>query len=262
VNNNLAQVLLERGERARGIEILRDVLEDTRRADSAGQVHPVVAFNYATQLMGTGQLDSALYWYSMSASVAQAGQNLETARRAQIGVARASSKLGDLTRARAAFEQVLSIARRQKKSAVRDSLYIAASIALAARDTGEATRLFDAVLKEDGYYEKPVVRSRAPLLELARLHLAGGAPAVGLEIARVLHDLGMTDSVAQYQSADVGEADLLAARAFTALGSADSAAWYARAAAASLAVGAGATNVLTVQARALADSLRGARGRN
>ena len=65
----------------------------------------------------------------------------------------------------------------------------------------------------------------------------------------------MTDSIAQFQSADVGEADFLAARAFAALGTADSAAWYARASVPALTVGAGATNPLTLQARALADSL-------
>src|SRR6185436_9017615 len=126
VNNNLAQVLLERGERERGLAILRDVLEETRRADSTGQVHPIVGFNYATQLMVSGQLDSALHWYSVVARIAQSGQNLETERRALIGVARASSKVGDLTRARATFEQVLAIARRQNRPAARDSLYIAA----------------------------------------------------------------------------------------------------------------------------------------
>src|SRR5262249_2701308 len=50
VNNNLAQVLLERGERARGITILRDVLEQTRAADSTREVHPIVGFNYAQQM--------------------------------------------------------------------------------------------------------------------------------------------------------------------------------------------------------------------
>jgi hypothetical protein len=255
VNNNLAQVLLERGERARGLAILRDVLEETRRADSTGEVHPVVAFNYASQLMGAGQFDSALYWYSAVARVAQAGKNLETERRALIGVARASAKVGDLTRARAASGQVLAIARRQNRPAARDSLYITASIALATGDTAGAVRLFDAVLREDGYYSKPAIRSRAPLLELARIRLARGEPAQGLEYARVLHRLGLTDSIAQFQSADVGEADLLAARAFAALGTADSAAWYARASVAALTVGAGTANPLTLQARALADSL-------
>jgi tetratricopeptide (TPR) repeat protein len=255
VNNNLAQVLLERGERARGIAILRDVLEETRRADSTGEAHPIVAFNYGSQLMAAGQLDSALYWYSTVARNAQSGQNLDVERRALIGVARVSSKVGDIPRARAAFQRVLVLGRRLNRPTARDSLYIAASIALAARDTAGAVRLFDAVLREDGYYSQPTPRSRAPLLELARIRLARGEPAQGLEYARVLHRLGLTDSIAQFQSADVGEADLLAARAFAALGSADSAAWYARAAVAALTVGAGATNPLTLQAEALADSL-------
>ena len=256
VNNNLAQVLLERGERARGIAILRDVLEETRRADSTGEPHPVVGFNYATQLMMAGQVDSALYWYSAVARTAQAGKNLETERRALIGVARASSKVGDIPRARATFQRVLAIARRQNRPASRDSLYLAASIALATGDTASASRLFEAVLREDGYYSgPPTVRSRAPLLELARIRLAQSAPAEALGYARALRTLGLTDSIAQFQSADVGEADLLAARAFSALSMGDSAAVYARAAATALPVGAGTTNPLTLQARALADSL-------
>ena len=51
--------------------------------------------------------------------------------------------------------------------ATASSLYIAASIALATRDTTVAARRFDAVLREDGYYSKPAIGSRAPLLELA-----------------------------------------------------------------------------------------------
>ena len=77
--------------------------------------------------------------------------------------------------------------------------------------------------------------------------------------------MAIVDSLAEFQSADVGEANLLAAWAHAALGAADSASRYANAAVKALSVGAGPGDPLTLQARSTADSLGravGGRGKN
>jgi tetratricopeptide (TPR) repeat protein len=263
VNNNLAQVLLERGERAKGIAILRDVLEQTRSADSTREVHPIVGFNYATQLFIAGQADSGLYWYSAVARSSRASHNLEVERRAMIGVARTKARLGDAAGAKRAFARVLEIAHQLKRPTTRDSWFISASIALAEQDTTRAARTFESVIREDGFFDgKRTPASRSPLRELTWISLARRAPEQALDYARALRTMSVLDSLAEFQSADVGEANLLAAWAHSALGSPDSASHYATAAVRALAAGAGPEDPLTLQAKATADSLtRTARGK-
>ena len=256
VNNNLAQVLLERGERARGMTILRDVLEQTRAADSTREVHPIVGFNYAAQLFGAGQVDSALYWYAAVAKASQTSKNLEVERRALIGMARTKARLGDVPGAKRAFMRALEITHQLKKPTARDSMFMAASIALAERDSARAARTFESVIREDGYFDgKRTPVSRSPLRDLTRIVLARRDARQALDYARALRTMSLTDSLAEFQSADVGEADLLVAWAHTALGAADSASHYANAAVRALSVGAGANDRLTLQAKAMADSL-------
>ena len=261
VNNNLAQVLLERGERARGLTILRDVLEQTRSADSTREVHPIVGFNYAAQLFAAGQLDSALYWYSAVARSARESRNLEVERRALIGVARIQARFGEVAGAKRALTRLLEIAHQLKKPTSRDSLFVAASIALAERDTARAARTFESVIREDGFFDgKRTPASRSALRDLARISLARGASQEALDYARALRTMALLDSLAEFQSADVGEANLLAAWAHAALGTADSASHYATAAVKALSVGAGPDDRLTLQAKSMADSLARAAG--
>ena len=256
VNNNLAQVLLERGERARGLAILRDVLEQTRSADSTREVHPIVGFNYAAQMFSAGQLDSALYWYSAVARSSQESHNLEVERRALIGVARSKARLGDAAGAKRALARLLEIAHQLKKPTARDSLFISATIALAEGDSTRAAQTFESVIREDGFFDgKRTPTSRAPLRDLTRITLARRAPQQALDYARALRAMALVDSLAEFQSADVGEANLLAAWAHAALGAADSASHYASAAVRALSVGAGPDDRLTLQAKATADSL-------
>ena len=256
VNNNLAQVLLERGERARGLTILRDVLEETRAADSTREVHPVVGFNYASQLFAAGQLDSALYWFAAVVKASQAARNVEVERRSLLGVARTKARLGDAAGARHALGSALEISHKTGRPTKRDSLFVTATIAVTEGDTARAANAFESVIREDGFFNgKRTLASRAPLLELIRITLARRAPQQALEYARALRALVLTDSLAAFQSADVGEADLLAARAHSALGASDSASQYARAAVRALSAGAGPDHRLTLEAKAAADSM-------
>ncbi|HUF34742.1 MAG TPA: serine/threonine-protein kinase, partial [Gemmatimonadales bacterium] len=50
VTNDLAMALATRGERREAIDLIREVLEQTAQADPEGGIHPVVGFNYASEL--------------------------------------------------------------------------------------------------------------------------------------------------------------------------------------------------------------------
>jgi hypothetical protein len=140
-------------------------------------------------------------------------------------------------------------------------MFVTASIALAERDSARAARTFESVIRQDGYFDgKRTPVSRSALRDLARILLSRREPQPALEYARSLRAMALTDSLAEFQSADVGEADLLAALAHAALGAADSASHYASSAVRALSVGAGADDRLTLQAKSMIDSLSRATG--
>jgi hypothetical protein len=225
-------------------------------ADPTAGVHPVVGFNHATELQLSGALDSARWWYDAVAGSAQEKSLVEVERRALIGVARTSARLGDLERARSAFRRVLLLAGQQGRPVERESLFVAASIALAEDDTLRAASGFERVLRLDGFFEgHPTRRSRSPLLDLARITLERGHYAEARDFALALRRLGLVDSLAAVRSADVGQADLLAARAYRGLGRTDSAVASARAAVAALTAGLGAQSPAAREATGVLDSV-------
>ena len=197
--------------------------------------------------------------FVLAASLAASAQEkslVEVERRALMGVARTSARLGDVEAARRAFARMLVLAHRQGRAVERESLFVAASIDLAEGDTLGAAAGFERVLRLDGFFDGDRSRrSRSPLLDLTRIILAQGRAAKGLELALALRKLDMVDSVAAVRSADVGLADVLAAQAYLGLGRRDSAIRYARAGVAALTSGLGASSPATDDARDLLASL-------
>ncbi len=138
----------------------------------------------------------------------------------------------------------------------RESLFVAASIAVADHDSAQAATAFRKVLQLDGFFEGIRRRnSRAPLLDLTRITLGRGGAREALELALALRRLDLVDSLAAVRRADVGQADLLVAQAYLALGRRDSALAYARGAATALATGLGASSTLAREAADLLASL-------
>ena len=120
----------------------------------------------------------------------------------------------------------------------------------------QATSAFEGVLREYGWYDgKRTPASRSSVVELSRLALERGQDSVARAWAQALREVVLVDSIAEVRSADLGEGDLLEARAWRGLQRPDSARRYARAALAALTVGAGPASPLTAEATALLDSL-------
>ena len=256
VDNVLALALSERGEHREAYEILREILARLAEADPGEGIHPAVGFNYASELVALGQGESALAVYRGVAASGRSRATLEVERRALIGVARQSAKLGRPAEAASALGRALALARTMQRPVARESLFVGGTIALANRDTARALADLEAVLRRDGWFEGKASRqSRAALADLTRLLLARRAPDRALPLARGLRDLNLLDSLAATRSADVGEANLLIARAHLGLGATDSARRYAAAALPALAFGGGSAHPLIREATALRDSL-------
>ncbi len=256
LHSDLALALVQLGEYRKALSMQREVLDQMRQADPGGGAHPRAAFNYATTLAAAGDLDSALIWYQASAASARARSLPEVERRAMLGVARTNARLGRVPEARRAFDRMLALAREQHVPVPRESLFVAATIAHGEGDLARATEGFEAVLRRDGWFDgKRSPASRPVLGALARIALRQGKAASALAYASGLREIVTVDSIAELRSADVGESELLEARAYVALAAPDSARRYARAALDALTVGAGPESPLTGEARALADSL-------
>ncbi|HYC34090.1 MAG TPA: hypothetical protein VEB59_17490 [Gemmatimonadales bacterium] len=135
---------------------------------------------------------------------------------------------------------------------------MAATIALAEHDTLRAADGFQQVLHLDGFLDGARTRtSRALLLDLTRLTLGRGRYAEALDLALALREMDLVDSLAATRSADVGVADMLAARAYQGMGQADSALAYARAGVTALTAGLGPGSSVTREAAELLASLAG-----
>ncbi len=254
--NDLAVLLDQAGEHRESAGLNREVLEQTRAADPAAGVHPIVGFNYASSLASIGQLDSALVWYEAAAVSGHDRGVPDVERRAVMGIARTNARLGRVRPAREAFARMLAIARRQQKPMPRESTFVAATIARAEGDLPRAADGLTAVLRQYGWFDgKRTPAMRPSLIELARIDLQRGDAAAALTHARAVREVVTVDSIAELRSADLGEADLLEARAYAAMAKPDSARRYARAALGALMVGAGEQSPVTREAKALADSL-------
>jgi hypothetical protein len=255
-NGNLVTILSQGGERREALAISREVLERLREADPEAGAHPVLGFNHATELGMTGENDSARVWFEAVAASARDKSLVEIERRAMMGLARMNARLGDVEAARRAFRRMLQLAHQQGRAVERESLFVAASIAAAEGDTARAAVTFREVLQRDGFFDGKRTRSsRAPLLDLARITLGQNRALEALGLALALRQLDLVDSLAAIRSADVGQADLLAARAYLALGLRDSALVYAREGATALAAGLGASSPLAREAADFLTSL-------
>lgn len=255
-NSNLVTILSQAGEREEALAISREVLEQLRQADPGAGIHPTLGFNHATELSISGAADSALVWYEAVAASAREKGLVEIERRALMGIARNGARLGDAAKARRAFGRMVMLAHQQGRAVERESLFVAASIAVAEHDTLRAAAGFQQVLRDDGFFDGDRTRrSRAPLLELARLTLGRGRYAEALDLALALRELDMVDSLAATRSADVGQANMLAARAYQGLGRRDSAIAYARAGVTAVTAGLGAGSPAAREAVALLRAL-------
>ena len=253
-SSNLVVILSQGGERREALAISREVLARLREADPEAGTHPVLGFNHATELGMTGENDSARVWFEAVAASARDKSLVEIERRAMMGVARMSARLGDVAAAKRAFRRMLELGHRQGRAVERESLFVAGSVAVAEADTAAAAVAFREVLRRDGFFDGRRTRaSRAPLLDLARITLGQGRAREALGLALALRQLDLVDSLAALRSADVGQADLLAARAYLALGRRDSALTYARQGSTALNAGLGASSPLAGEA---ADLLR------
>jgi serine/threonine-protein kinase len=232
--------------------------EAARRVELAnpGSTHPVVAFQHAAALLNAGQPDSAIHWYQRVVAAAGAQGMRDVARRGWIGIGRSAARVGDLPVAHRALDSVLAINRELKRPTQRDSLFLSASIHMARDESALALTAFQGVLRADGFYAgKRSEGMRPALLEASQAALLAGQADTALMLAEAGEKLAAVDSLAQSESAFVGEARLREAKALRELGRVAEARARLGEALAALVTGAGEENPRTDEARALQKEL-------
>ena len=262
MQHNVARVLVKLGETAEAERMFHDVLIRAGAADRQGRIDWQPLIHYAETAMAQGHADSASKYFGMILRRADAETNPFWQGRGLFGLARAQLALGQLAQARASGARFAKIARaypplKKTDDLVPDTTILAGFISLAAGDTAAAQADLLAALRANGFYEgKLHTRLMPVVLLVGRTALDLGDPAVTLRYARAAEATATVDSLTATQSAWVGHAQLLEARALLATGDTAGARHTVTAATRALTAGAGADHPLTAEARALLASLK------
>jgi hypothetical protein len=241
--------------------MLHDVLIRAAAADVNGRIDWQPLIHYAETALTEGHADSAARYFGMIVQRAVAESSRFWLGRGLFGLTRAQIALGQLERARAGAARFAGVARvfpglKGTDDVVPDTLVLAGLLSAASGQPALAQASALAALRANGYYEgKRRTRLRPAVLLVARTALALGQPDTALAYARAVVANTPVDSLATARSAWIGEARLLEARALLATGDTTAARPVAAAAATALSVGGGPAEPLTLEARALLDSL-------
>jgi len=187
--------------------------------------------------------------------------NLYWEGRGLFGVARAQIRRGRLAEARRAGERLNRIIRAfphvlDTDDVLPDTQTLDGLLHLAEGDTAGARTAFRAVLQSHGYFEGKLQRRLRPVALLAaRSALALRQNDEALDLARRVGTEATVDSLSERESAHVGEARLIEARALLAEGDSSGARATIGRALRALRVGAGPEHPLTSEAQALAAAL-------
>jgi serine/threonine-protein kinase len=259
--HNHALTLLNLGESAEAERLLHRAQERYGRRDRSGRVDWNGAIHYAEAALIQGHADSALKYFDLVVTQAIAEKVLYWEGRGLFGAARAEVVLGRLPearRARARVERIDSLIPdlHDTDDQIPDARVLGGIISLAASDAAAAKPQLLAALTSNGYFAgKDRKRLRPVVLLLAECALALGQTAEAVDYARQARAIAMVDSLAERESALVGEAALLEGRALLAQGDTVQARAQLATAVAALRHGAGADHPRTRAAQALADSL-------
>jgi serine/threonine-protein kinase len=156
--------------------------------------------------------DSAVRWYSRLTTLADQAGDRPLLRRALFGLGRAQAMLGQLPESRRTLER---LGQLRDSTATREELNLEGWLSRLRGDAAGADRAFSAVLTGDGYFKGNMGNpsTRLDLVWDAEAAIALGDADRALRLAGDARTMAMVDSLTETQSAYVGEARLLEARA-------------------------------------------------
>jgi tetratricopeptide (TPR) repeat protein len=258
--HDLAVIVAGIGETREAEHLLADVLRRIARVDPQGRMPTQPLIHYAHAALYQEHTDSARKYFALLADQAAADHNPYWEGRALFGLTQAELQLGRVADARRALERFRPMSSNPKLRASDDQVVnvntLDALFALAAHDTAKAHALVGSTLRTYGYFTgKRSSVLHSTLMLAARTSLALHRPDSALAFARDARIKATTDSLAETQSARVGEARLLESRAELALGKASAARADALLAVEALRFGAGAEHPRTKEAVAYLESL-------
>ncbi|MFN8654638.1 MAG: serine/threonine-protein kinase [Gemmatimonadales bacterium] len=271
IEHDLALTFIDLGETAEAERLLHDALVRSTRTSPTGEPHVQPLVHYAETALFQGQPDSARKYFGMIVAQAVRDTNLYWEGRGLFGRARGEIALGALAEARrslARFREIRAIYPHVQDTddVLPDISTLQGLLALAAGDTAAAHDSLVHALRSNGYFEDPrppkpgssgafvsrhKVQLRPVVILVAETALSQGRIGEALELARTARDIGTVDSLADRQSAYVGEARLIEGRALLAQGDTQQARAVLGQARSGLETGAGLAHPRTRQAGAL-----------
>ena len=249
--SDLASGLWELGELVVIDSIVRSYVRIDEERQGVGRTGSVMAFLYGLAKLRLGQLDSADLWFARAMQdTTQVASALATW--APPAFTQLRLEQGRVPEARQAFARLPSGTFTRRVTAA----WLGARLRHATGDSTGASVMLDSALRTlAAERPKPPPSMAVAYATAAEWHLALGDPRGADSLATLAVSAATLDSVALRQSAYVGRAEVVRARALRSLGRGGPAREAAARAVAALANGFGTTNSRTLDARAMLDSL-------
>ncbi len=259
--HNYSLELLRLGRSAEAERLLHGVLLHAGRGDASGRLPWQALIHYAETALYQGDADSAVKYFGVILSQARSDTNRYWIGRGSFGLARALLREGRMAEARPAIATFRRASQGfEHLKGTDDQLPVVEALdawsALARGDTASAHAAFMGVLRANGYFEG----KRGKLLRPVAIMAAETGIPLGLEdeavgIARGVLEAETIDSIAERESARVGEARLIEGRALLAKGDTSGGRAAMEKARAALRIGAGDDQPRTRQAGTLLQAL-------
>jgi serine/threonine-protein kinase len=265
--HNLGVAFERVGETAAAERAFREVLDRTTTGAGSTSIPWQPLIHYAETALTQGRADTALKYFRIVVAQALPDTSLFWEGRGRFGAARAEARLGlldDARRSRARLEAIILAYPKVlfTDDKIPDGGVIEGAIAVASGDHAAASAAFTDVLRRKEFFEgKRLAKLRSVALAAAESELALGRIDASLALIRKAHAIAAVDSIAEEQSAYVGESRLLEARALLARGDSAGARAALGAAVRALRNGAGIDHPQTKQAVALATAVGAGPGR-
>jgi serine/threonine-protein kinase len=249
--SDLASGLWELGELAVIDSIVRSYVRIDEARQGAGRTGSVMAFLYGLARLRLGHVDSADLWFARAMQdTTQVASALATW--APPAFTQLRLEQGRVPEARQAFARLPSGTFTRRVTAA----WLGARLRHSSGDSSGASAMLDSALRTlAAERPKPAPAMAVAYATAAEWHLALGDPRGADSLATLAVSAATLDSVALRQSAYVGRAEVVRARALRSLGRGVPAREAATRAVAALVNGLGPAHPRTLDARAMLDSL-------
>jgi tetratricopeptide (TPR) repeat protein len=246
------------GELRRELELLEELVRrlEERGASPASRV--AFTANYGDTLSKMGHHDEALAVLEQTIAQARASKNLRIQETAQLFHARALVRAGQWPRAKRELDEIETASRLdaiRNKRRLQGIALIRTELQLRTGDAATAQRTLDVLLQEVGYPAQTSWAVRGALPLAAELALVQHQPARAEAFALAGAEVATKEARDPAQSADVGRAMVLVARARQAGGNTGGAIQALQSAIPPLANGYGSEHAAVKEARELLATL-------